>query len=474
MVAPSMEVLVALCKRRGFIYPSSSVYGGLAGMYDYGPLGVELKNNLKKAWWQAMIYDRDDIDGLDSCIIMDQAVLKHSGHESTFTDPLIDCRACKMRMRADFVENGQCIGCKSTDLTEARDFNLMFSTTVGPVANADNKAYLRPETAQGIFMNFKNIIDSQSRKLPFGIAQIGKAFRNEITPGNFIFRVRAFEQMEVEFFVSPQEDEKWHQYWIDARYQWWIDQGLCADRLIQAEQTADDLAHYAKRTVDLLYTFPHGPDEIEGIANRTDYDLGSHTKEQDQLNIQAKVSENGDATQRLAIKNLDTQAWEVPYVIEPSCGVDRGLLAILSEAYEEEVLENGSTRTVLKLKPHLAPVKIAVIPIAKNNEKIMSMTRHIIKTLRAQIPGKIQLENTGNIGKSYRRHDEIGTPFCVTVDFDTISADDAIYPGTLTIRERDSMLQTRVDLSELVSKLIKMSTPLIDSEPHHQQPQDSD
>ncbi|MBM4211136.1 MAG: glycine--tRNA ligase [Gammaproteobacteria bacterium] len=458
MVAPSMDVLVALCKRRGFIYPSSSVYGGLAGMYDYGPLGVELKNNLKNAWWQSMVHDRDDVDGLDSCIMMDQTVLKYSGHESTFTDPLVDCRECKMRMRADFIENNQCIGCKSTNLTEARDFNLMFSTSIGPIASSENKAYLRPETAQGIFMNFKNVLDSQSRKLPFGIAQIGKAFRNEITPRNFIFRVREFEQMELEFFVSPGDDESWHQYWIDTRYQWWQDQGLSPKRLTKAEQTADDLAHYAKRTVDLLYTFPHGPDEIEGIANRTDYDLGSHTKEQDQLNIQAKVSENQHATQRLAIKNLETNAWQVPYVIEPSCGVDRGLLAILSEAYEEEELENGSTRIVLKLKPHLAPIKVAVIPIAKNNEQILNMTQKILKILKAHIPGKILLENTGNIGKAYRRHDEIGTPFCVTIDFDTISAEDATHPGTLTIRDRDSMTQTRVSIADLVPTLIKMNT----------------
>jgi len=449
MVASSMDVLVALCKRRGFIYPSSSVYGGLAGMYDFGPMGVELKNNLKASWWQSMVYDRDDIEGLDSTILMSRTVLQHSGHESTFTDPLVDCRNCKARMRADFIVNNECIYCKSTDLTEARDFNLMFATTVGPVVNDENRAYLRPETAQGIFMNFKNILDSQAPKIPFGIAQIGKAFRNEITPRNFIFRVREFEQMELEFFVMPGDDEKWHQYWIENRYQWWLDQGLSPDRLHQCDQEKDELAHYSKRTVDFLYDYPHGQDELEGIANRTDYDLGSHTKEQSSLNIQANVKDNTDSTQRLAIKHPDRNEWVVPYVIEPSCGVDRGVLAVLCEAFDEETLANGQIRTVMRLKPHLAPVKFAVIPIAKNNPVIMKCAKSITQKLRSQLGKKVVLENTGNIGKAYRRHDEVGTPFCITVDFDTIAADDATDPGTVTVRDRDSMQQIRVPLEDI-------------------------
>lgn len=458
MAAPSMDVLVALCKRRGFIYPSSSVYGGLGGTYDFGPMGVELKNNLKATWWQSMVYARDDIEGLDSTILMSRPVLQHSGHEDTFTDPMVDCKNCKARMRADFITNGKCIQCGSTDLTEPRDFNLMFATTVGPVANDDNLAYLRPETAQGIFMNFKHILDSQAKKLPFGIAQIGKAFRNEITPRNFIFRVREFEQMELEFFVKPGDDEKWHDYWIESRYQWWLDQGLSPDRLTRCEQAADELAHYSKRTVDLLYKYPHGEDELEGIANRTDYDLGSHTKEQDQLNLKAKVKPNPNSTQRLAVKDLESNDWIVPFVIEPSCGVDRGVLAILSDSYHEESLENGSTRTVLKLKKHLAPVKFAVIPIARNNDQIMKVAQELAHELRTTLQTKVVLENTGNIGKAYRRHDEIGTPFCITVDFDTIGADDATHPHCVTIRDRDTMAQSHVPLSkvcELAPSLLK-------------------
>ena len=451
-----MDQLVALCKRRGFIFASQQAYGGLQGLYDWGPMGVEIRNHLKNAWWSHMVYQRNDVEGLDSAILTNRKVLQHSGHEDTFTDPLVDCRACKSRMRADFITNGQCLFCQSTDLTEPRDFNLMFSTTVGPVANEENLAYLRPETAQGIFLNFKNVIDSHSKKIPFGIAQIGKAFRNEITPRNFIFRVREFEQMELEFFVDPSEDEKWHDYWIDARYQWWLEQGLSADKLTQCEQPPEDLSHYSKRTVDLLYRYPHGDEELEGIANRTDYDLGSHTKSADTLNIQAKVKPNNESVVRLAYQDLSTNKWVVPFVIEPSCGVDRGVLALLTEAYHEETLENGGTRTVLKLKPHLAPVKFAIIPIAKNKDEIMQKALKLTDEMKRVCQAKVVFEATGNIGKAYRRHDETGTPFCITVDFETIGQGESHLIDTVTVRHRDTMEQTRMSIAELIAKAPEM------------------
>lgn len=458
MAAPSMDSLVALCKRRGFIFPSSQIYGGLQGFYDYGPMGVELKNNLKQAWWKAMVYERDDVEGLDASIVTAQKVLRHSGHEDTFSDPMVDCKHCKSRFRADFVQDGQCLACGKKDLTEPRPFNLMFRTQVGPVVNDDAVAYLRPETAQGIFTNFKNVMDSIVPKLPFGIAQTGKAFRNEITPRNFIFRVREFEQMELEFFVKPGEDDKWHQYWVDTRYQWWLSQGLSAANIECISQKPEDLAHYSKATVDICYRFPHGLEELEGVANRTDYDLGSHTKGADGLNIQAKVMPNADSVQKLAVQDLENNTWYVPYVIEPSAGVDRGVLAVLAEAYHEETLESGETRTVLKLKPHLAPIKVAVVPLAKNKPEIVAYAESIVKNLRGRIRGRVVLENSGNIGKNYRRHDEIGTPVCVTVDFDTIGAadSDAALKDTVTVRDRDTLKQTRVPAGELEGYLREM------------------
>lgn len=455
MSATSMEQLVALCKRRGFIFPSSQIYGGLQGFYDYGPMGVELKNNLKEAWWRDMVYRRDDVEGLDSNIITNRVVLKHSGHEDTFTDPMVDCKACQSRFRADFLKEGKCLACGSTDLTPPRPFNLMFKTQVGPVEGNDALAYLRPETAQGIFTNFKNIMDSVVPKLPFGIAQIGKAFRNEITPRNFIFRVREFEQMELEFFVKPGEDETWHDYWVKTRFEWWQAQGLSSDNLLMQAQAADELAHYSKATVDICYRFPHGMEELEGVANRTDYDLGSHTKNQNELQITAKVLENNDSTQKLAVQDLDTKLWFVPYVIEPSAGVDRGVLAILAEAYHEETLDDGQVRTVLKLKPHLSPIKVAVVPLAKNKPEIVKVAEELTQTLRQHIRGRVVLENSGNIGKNYRRHDEIGTPVCVTVDFDTIGAPDSdpSMKDTVTVRDRDSLKQERVAIAQLPTYL---------------------
>jgi len=439
----TMEDLVSLCKRRGFIFQSNEIYGGLQGLYDYGPLGVELKNNLKKSWWKSMIYDRDDVEGLDSSILTNPLVLKYSGHEDTFTDPLVDCKSCGERFRADQVPDY----CKQEDLTEPRQFNLMFKTNVGPIEDNNSFAYLRPETAQNIFTNFKNVLDSAPHPLPFGIAQMGKAFRNEITPRNFIFRVREFEQMELEFFVKPGEDEEWHKKWTDLRLQWWEDQGVKRDSIELYHVPSDELAHYSKATVDIMYKYPHGLEELEGIANRTDFDLGSHTKGQKDLNISAKVADNTQSNAKLAVQDLETKEWVVPYVIEPSAGVDRGFLAILNEAYKVESLDNDKERIVLGLKPHLAPIKIAVIPLKRNEESIVEMSIALKKELQQAIEGRVILENTGNIGKNYRKHDEIGTPACITVDFQSL--DD----NTVTIRDRDTMDQKRVDFKEVSNYL---------------------
>ncbi len=439
-----MDELVSLCKRRGFIFQSSEIYGGLQGMYDFGPLGVELKNNLKSAWWKSMVYERDDVEGLDASILTNQLVLNYSGHEDTFTDPLVDCKSCKSRWRADQIGD-TCPNCGSKDLTDPRPFNLMFKTNVGPLEDEGSIAYLRPETAQQIFTNFKNIVDSTSRALPFGIAQIGKAFRNEITPRNFIFRVREFEQMELEFFVEPGEDNLWHDKWIEERSKWWESQGVSKKKIRFLEVPKDELSHYSKRTVDLMYEFPHGEEELEGIANRTDFDLGSHSKNQDQLNIQSKIRKNSDSNSRLAIQNKDTNEWIVPFVIEPSAGVERGVLAILNEAYKVEKLEDGKERIVLALKPHLSPIKAAVIPLKKNNDDLVSLAKNIKDELQSLGKGRVLLENTGNIGKSYRKHDEVGTPMCITIDFDSLEN------NTVTIRDRDSMDQKTIQIQELTT-----------------------
>ena len=441
----TMNDIVALCKRRGFIFQNSDIYGGLQGIYDYGPLGVELKNNLKSSWWKSIVHERDDVEGLDASIITHPLTLKYSGHETTFSDPMSDCLKCNHRMRSDHIIDGKCDNCKSTDLTPPRQFNLMFKSNFGPVENDKSFVYLRPETAQSIFTNFMNVVDSTSRKVPFGIAQIGKAFRNEVTPRNFIFRVREFEQMELEFFVEPGTDEVWHKKWVEERLDWWQKQGLDADKLKLAKQEASDLAHYSKATTDILYQFPHGLEELEGIANRTDFDLASHSKGQDELNLVAQVMPNKHSNTKLVLQNIQTNKSFVPFVIEPSAGLDRGVLAILVNAYNVEDLPNNTQRIVLKLKPHLAPFKAAVIPLAKNNEQIVAKAIEITKELKKLAIGRIKYEDVGNIGKAYRRHDEIGTPFCITVDFDTFDA----YPDTVTIRHRDSMLQERIAIKEL-------------------------
>ena len=435
----NMEKIVSLCKRRGFIFQTAEIYGGMQGVYDYGPLGVELANNIKKAWWEAMIYQRDDIEGLDSSILGSQSIFSHSGHEDTFSDPLVDCKSCGERFRADQVPDY----CKEEDLTEPRDFNLMFKTNIGPVDDGSSLVYLRPETAQHIFINFKNVIDSTSRTLPFGIAQIGKAFRNEITARNFIFRKREFEQMEMEYFVEPKDDEKFHEYWTKERMKWWLDQGLKEENIELYKVPKEELSHYSKATTDIMYKFPHGTEELEGIANRTDFDLGSHTKSQEEFNIDAKVKENKSSKMKLAYQDKVTNKWLMPYVIEPSAGVERAFLAILNDAYKEEILENESKRVVLSLKKHLSPVKIAVIPLKKNVEEIVNASIEIKNKLLKLNLGRITIENTGNIGKSYRKHDEIGTPLCITVDYDTIE------DNKVTFRDRDTMEQRSIDLGSL-------------------------
>jgi len=440
MTATNMEDLVSLCKRRGFIFPSNDIYGGMKGLYDFGPMGVELKINLKNSWWKSIVYERDDVEGLDSTILTSPLVLQHSGHEDTFTDPLVDCKNCKARWREDQIINNECPSCKSKDLTDPRPFNLMFKTAIGPVDDGSSFAYLRPETAQQIFVNFKNITDSTSRTPPFGIAQIGKAFRNEITPRNFIFRVREFEQMELEFFVKPGSDEDWHKYWVDKRLQWWSDQGVNSQKIKLLEVEKEELSHYSKATFDIMYAFPHGLEELEGVANRTDFDLGSHTKNQDDFKISSKVKENKDSTTKLVIQDLETKEWFIPFVIEPSAGVERGVLAILNEAY---TVEEENKRTVLKLKSHLSPIKAAVIPLKRNNQDLVNLANKVKSELQSLGLGRVMIENSGNIGKNYRRHDEIGTPMCITVDFESLENQ------SVTVRDRDTMKQERISLSEI-------------------------
>jgi glycyl-tRNA synthetase len=538
MPAASLDQIVSLAKRRGFVFPSSSVYGGLASTWDYGPLGVELKNNVKRAWWKAVVHDRDDMEGLDAAILMNRLVWKYSGHEATFSDPMTDCRTCKARPRADHlfeaakgrIPNGlpeinaaieskelACPKCGAKDLTPARPFNLMFRTTVGAAADDESGlAYLRPETAQGIFVNFGNVMDTMRRKLPFGVAQVGKAFRNEITPGNFTFRTREFEQMEIEYFVRPGEDEAAFRMWIEERQNWYLNLGLSRDRLRAREQGRDELAHYAKGCVDLEYRFPMGWSELEGIANRTDYDLKAHSR----------TDKNPDALGELTYFDLESKQHIVPYVIEPSAGADRATLAFLCDAYEEALVKElppeaieqlksgvesfaksvakrdkmdsavrdrlvaqandvsqdvvgkfaaltglaGDTdaqsievmkklkgqitkvgeeyaRTVLHLNPRLAPVSVAVFPLLKNKPELVDMARGLRKDLQSAGLRAIY-DDTGAIGKLYRRQDEIGTPWCLTVDHQSLA------DQTVTIRDRDTMRQERVPVANLAYSLL--------------------
>lgn len=430
----TMEKIVSLAKRRGFIFPNSEIYGGLNSCWDYGPLGVELKNNVKQAWWKRVVQERDDMVGLDAGILMHPRVWEASGHVEGFTDPLVDCKNCRQRFRADHLTGDKCPECGG-GLTEARKFNLMFRTHLGPVEEAASVVYLRPETAQGIFVNFSNILNSTRKKIPFGVAQIGKAFRNEITPGNFTFRTREFEQMEIEYFVQPGTDDEIFEHWRDERYNWYIKLGINPERLRIREHDPDELAHYAKKCCDIEYLFPMGWSELEGIANRTDFDLRRHSE----------VS-----GVRLDYFHQETGERYLPYVIEPSAGADRATLSFLLDAYHEEP-DKDETRVVLRLHPDLAPIKVAVLPLSRK-EPLVAMAREIRNELGRYL--MTSYDDAKSIGRRYRRQDEIGTPYCVTVDFQSLE-DKAV-----TIRDRDSMEQIRVPVAKLAAVLReKLETP---------------
>ncbi len=427
-----MERVVNLAKRRGLVFPSSDIYGGFRSTWDYGPLGVLLKRNVKDAWWRSMVQLRDDIVGLDAAILMAPKVWEASGHVATFTDPLVDCRNCKERFRADQLPaSGACPNCGAKDsFTEARQFNLMFKTHVGPVEDDASVAYLRPETAQGIFVNFKNVQTTTRKKPPFGIAQVGKSFRNEITPGNFIFRTREFEQMEMEFFTPPEEAGKWFEYWVAERYRWYTDHGIPEELLRIRPHDPEELSHYSAGTSDVEFAYPWGWGELEGIANRTDYDLTQHAK---------------FSGEDLSYFDQEKDERYIPYVIEPAAGADRATLAFLLAAYDEEEVK-GEKRVVLRFDPRLAPYKVAVLPLSRN-EKLAPLAGDVANALRPHF--MIDVDDAGSIGRRYRRHDEVGTPLCVTVDFDSLD-DQAV-----TIRDRDTMNQDRVPLANLVGELHK-------------------
>ncbi|MET0926054.1 MAG: glycine--tRNA ligase [Solirubrobacterales bacterium] len=439
----TLDEVVALCKRRGFIFPSSEIYGGVGSTYDYGHYGVLLKNNVKNQWWRAMLQERDDIVAIDSAIIQHPRVWEASGHLAGFTDPLVDCKTCKLRFRADHLESSSC-GQKPSkrpgegpdcELTEAREFNLMFETTVGPVKDSGSTAYLRPETAQGIFINFKNVLQFARKKPPFGIAQIGKSFRNEITPGNFIFRTREFEQMEMEFFCPPDETERWHEHWLNERMRWYTELGIRPDHLTLRKHGDDELSHYSSATSDVEYLFPMGWSELEGIANRGDFDLRQHAE---------------FSGEKLEYFDQQTKERYVPHVIEPAAGVDRAMLAFLVDAYEVEEVE-GRERTVLRLHPRLAPIKVAVLPLV-SRDGMPERARALFDEIRHRIPA--EYDEGGSIGKRYRRQDEIGTPWGVTIDGQTME------DGTVTLRDRDSLEQTRVPTDGLADALeVRLSEP---------------
>lgn len=450
MPAKSVNDIVALCKRRGFIFTGSEIYGGLGGAYDYGPYGVELMKNIKNAWWNAMIYLRNDIEGLDAALISNRLMWKYSGHEGSFSDPLVECKKCGARMRQDKMKDQtKCDNCGSTDLTDPRAYQLMMGLSIGATADGAINAYLRPETATTTYVNFKNVLDACPHKLPFGIAQIGKSFRNEISPRGFVFRMREFEQAEMQYFVNPADDEKYFEYWKKTRMAWWIDAlGIPADKLRFTPH--EKLAHYAKAAGDIEYAFPDGFDEVEGVHNRQDFDLGSHTKAQNEFKIAAHVMENRDSTVKLAYSDPQSGESFIPFVIETAMGVNRAMLAVMLEAYAEETLPDGKTRTVLKLKPKLSPVKAAVIPLARNVPELVQTASDIENSLRALHIGRIELENSGNIGKNYRRHDEIGTPVCITVDHQTLE------DGTVTLRHRDDMRQERIAIADVPHRVTEI------------------
>ena len=427
-----MENIISLCKRRGFIFQGSEIYGGLAGTWDYGPYGVALKENIKKTWWKRFVTDREDMYGMDAAILMNQNAWKASGHVGGFSDPLVECPKCKHRFRADqILDKDKCPDCGGK-LSEARQFNMMFKTNVGAVENADSISYLRPETAQGMFVNFKNILDTFHPKLPFGMAQIGKAFRNEIAPRDFLFRAREFEQMEVEYFIDPKDWEKEFDAWEKIRLDWCLEIGLPKNKIHIREHDKSELSHYSKRTTDIEFDFPFGQKELYGLAYRTDFDLKAHS-----------TTSGAD----LSYFDEETKKRLVPHVIEPSVGVDRTVLAILSSAYTEDEM-SGEKRTYLKFVPAIAPVKVAVFPLLKNKPELVKKAREVYTALKKEFEA-VEFDDNGNIGKGYRRQDEIGTPFCVTVDFDTIEKDDSV-----TVRDRDSGKQERISLKE-ISKYLK-------------------
>lgn len=518
-----MERIVSLCKRRGFIFQSSEIYGGINGFWDYGPLGAELKRNVKEAWWRAIVRQRDDVAGLDASIIMHPAIWRASGHVDTFSDPMIDCKTCKGRFRADQTAEIPCpqkpsltVAACHGEKTEPRAFNLMFETSVGPVKDDASTAYLRPETAQAIFAQFKNVLETSRLKVPFGIAQTGKAFRNEVTPRNFTFRSREFEQMELEFFIPPDEAveavagrvarpsgpghpgepqpdwgwQLWHQYWVEERMRFYESIGLPRESLVEYWQKPEELAHYARATVDILYKFPFGTQELEGIAARGDFDLSRHARHsgkpmavfdealraawgalpeatRDRLaasyrahRLAHHTRDGLPAGEAAALADADTAALAagqyIPHVIEPSAGVDRLVLALICHAYAEEEVagEKGKTETrvVLRFHPRVAPVKAAVFPLLRNRPELVAKAREILALLRPHMAAA--WDDSGAIGRRYRRQDEIGTPFCVTVDFDTLGENDPALKDTVTIRDRDTMAQRRIAVGELVPFLM--------------------
>lgn len=423
-----LEDIVSLAKRRGFIFPGSDVYGGLSGTWDYGPLGVQLKHNIMASWWNMFVNKRDEMYGVDAAILMNQKVWQASGHVDTFTDPLVECSNCKGRFRADKIDVSKCPNCgQSGTFGEAKQFNMMFKTNVGPVADESSISYLRPETAQGIFTNYKNVVDVFYPDLPFGIAQQGKAFRNEISPRDFVFRSREFEQMEIEYFVHPDKWEEAFTMWIDLCKQWFAEIGLPSDMIHELEVPEDDRAHYSKRTIDFEFDFPIGREELMGLAYRTDFDLKN-------------IHDNSGKSMEYTIKG--TQDKFIPHVIEPSFGVERALMAVLSSAYTEDEV-NGEKRVYLKFPEHLAPVKYAVSPLLKNKPELVEKACEVYKALQLKYPGRVMWDDNGNIGKRYRRQDEIGTPYCVVIDFDTL------VDGTVTVRDRDTTEQKRVSIPDL-------------------------
>ncbi|MFT7663846.1 MAG: glycyl-tRNA synthetase [Planctomycetota bacterium] len=428
-----MNTIVSLCKRRGFVFQASEIYGGIGNTYDYGPLGVELKRHVKEAWWSRVVTARADVVGLDSAIIQNPKVWEVSGHVGGFSDPMVDCKKCKGRFRADKLEDARCLEKPSKrpgecggELTEERSFNLMFKTNMGPVADSASEAYLRPETAQGIFLNFKNVLDSARMKPPFGIAQIGKSFRNEITPGNFVFRTREFEQAEMEFFVPPAENDQWYEYWRNERFKWYSDLGIRPENLRLREHGGDELAHYSTACADVEYLYPFGWGELEGIACRTDFDLKRHSEA---------------SGKDLLFFDPQTKEKYTPYVIEPAGGIDRMALTFLIDAYEEEQLEKD-TRVVLHFHPEIAPITCAVFPLVKKDG--MPEKAHEVEAMLRRARYSTYYDEKAAIGRRYRRQDEIGTPYCITIDGDTLEKD------VVTVRERDSMKQETVKISELL------------------------